>query len=394
MKNRNIAILGCFAIIIVAFSGFTGLVGGFIGTRLGSNTTANSVQDLLTQDVKVVNESSAIVDVAEKASPSVVSIVITQNVPIYEQYRYNPFFDDFQSRKQIGTQEKEVGAGTGFIVTKDGMIITNRHVVDQEDASYTVFLSDGSKQSATVVARDTLLDIAFLDIEGSNYTPLTLGTSSNLKVGQSVIAIGNALGEFSNTVSSGIVSGLSRNIVAGDQNGSSTENLRGVIQTDSSINLGNSGGPLLDIEGNVIGVNVAIASDAENIGFAIPIDVVKDILKSVQDSGKIERPYLGVRYVLNNQNIMKQNKLSVDYGALVIRGATQDQLAVLPGSPADKAGIVENDIILEVNGVKVNSENRLEELIQGYKINSEVTLKVLRKGNEINVKVVLDQVNN
>jgi len=388
MRKRSLAIFGCFGIFIIMFSAVAGITGGYLGYRLSQHTLGQN-----TQNVQVVNEDSAIVSVADKTSASVVSIVISQNVPVYEQYRFNPFQDNGSSNPtQIGTQEQQVGAGSGFIVSSDGLIITNRHVVEQQGASYTVFLSDGTKKPAKVLAVDTLLDIAFMDIDGNNYTPLTIGTSTGLKVGQRVVAIGNALGEFSNTVSTGIISGLSRNIVAGDEAGGQTERLNDVIQTDASINLGNSGGPLLDISGNVIGVNVAIAGNAENIGFAIPIDVVKDVLESVKTTGKIERPFLGVRYVLITDDVQKANNLSVNYGALVSRGATQQDVAVLPGSPADKAGIIENDIILEVDGTKVNSDNRLEEIIQSYKMNSQVTLKILRKGVEQNVTVTLDQV--
>lgn len=387
MKRNSILIFSCFSIILLICSLFTGLAGGYIGSRL-SDSRGNNI---FSNDVQVINEDSAIIEVAEESSPSVVSIVITQDVPIYENYRFNPFSDRFLERRQIGTEEQQVGSGTGFIVSEDGLIITNRHVVDSEDASYTVFFSDGSRKIATVVARDTLLDIAFLDIEGEGYQPLPIGSSSELKVGQRVIAIGNALGEFSNTVSTGIISGLSRNIVAGNQDGSRAERLTDVIQTDASINLGNSGGPLLDIQGNVIGVNVAVAGNAENIGFAIPIDFVKEILDSVVSTGEIQRPYLGVRYVLISEEIQERNNLSVDYGALVSRGNTQADVAVIPGSPADIAGIIENDIILEVDGVRIDDENRLEDLIQSYKIGSTVQLKLLSKGSEKNISVLLDQ---
>lgn len=392
MNKKHLA-LACFSILTICFSGLVGISGGYIGYKLADNKGADNIQELLTQDVKVVNEESAIIDVAEAATPSVVSIVITQDVPIYENYRYNPFDDDwfsFPRRRQIGTEEQQIGAGTGFIVSRDGLIITNRHVVDEDDASYTVIFSDGSKQKATVLARDTLLDIAFLDIEGDNYAPLPLGTSSNLKVGQRVIAIGNSLGEFGNTVSSGIISGLSRSIVAGDRLGGNRELLDDVIQTDASINFGNSGGPLLDIQGNVIGVNVAVAGNAENIGFAIPIDVVKELLQRLQEKGNIDRPILGVRYVLVNENIKEELELEVDYGALLQSGS-KNEPAVLPNSPADIAGLKENDIILEVDGIKINSENPLQNIIQEHEIGDTISIKFLRDGSEQTVSVILNQ---
>lgn len=389
MKNKNLFIFGCFGIILLFCSGFTGLFGGLIGYYIvGNNNTfiRNS------EKIQVVNEESAVIDVANKASASVVSIVITQNVPIYENYRINPFFNDWGdlNRKQIGTEEQEVGAGTGFIVSKDGLIVTNRHVVDQDNVSYTIFLSDGSKKEAKVLAKDTLLDIALLDIDGDNFTALSFGDSDSLKVGQNVIAIGNALGEFSNSVSTGIISGLSRKIVAGDQTGRFSERLNNVIQTDASINLGNSGGPLMDLTGNVIGVNVAIAGDAENIGFAIPSNLVKKLVDNFQKNGKIERPILGVRFINVNESVKKDNNLSVDYGALITSNRA-DQLAIIPGSPAEKAGLKINDIVLEVDSVRIDENLRLNEVIQSKEMGSSVSLKVLRDDREINITVLLDK---
>lgn len=398
MKKSNI-VIGCLFLITITLSPFLGIVGGFIGQRLAQNG-ANNISDITNpQNVEVVKEESAIISVAEESKNSVVSVIITKDVPLYEDYfsdlnSDDPFSDFFNfkqnQQQQIGTEEQQVGAGTGFIITEDGMIITNKHVVEDEDASYTVFFTDGSTKEASVVAKDTLLDIAFLDIEGEGYDPLDLGTSTDLKVGQTVIAIGNALGEFSNSVSAGIISGLSRNIIAQGSTGG-TESLNDVIQTDASINLGNSGGPLLDVKGNVIGVNVAVAQDAENIGFAIPIDVVKDLLSRLQEDGSIERPRLGVRFVLINEQVQEANELDYDYGALISKGQSSSDLAVLPGSPADKAGLVENDIILEVNGTKVTEQNPLNAQIQALKIGDEVTLKVFSKGNEKDVKVKLEK---
>jgi serine protease Do len=378
--------LGCFFVFTVIISGVVGFTGGFLSFRLSDQKGADNIQDILTQDVKVINEDSAVIDVAENSSKSVVSIVITQQVPIYQRYWSNPFLNDELDQE---TKEVETGAGTGFIVSSNGLIITNRHVVEDEDASYTVFLSDGTQKSANVIARDTLLDIAFLDIEGEDYIPLPLGSSSNIKIGQRVISIGNALGLYGNTVSTGIVSGLSRDIEARSQNSFRTERLTDLIQTDASINLGNSGGPLLDIEGNVIGVNVAIAKNAENIGFAIPIDSVKQLLESIQNSGKIERPMLGVRYILVNDNIKKNYELTVDYGALLI--SSTEGRAILNDSPASRAGLKDGDVILKVDGVEINSSNRLEMIIQNYKINDTVKLKILRDNQELEIDVTLDR---
>lgn len=387
-----------FGLFVIVFSCFAGVIGGVVGSRYISNGSLSSAINSITQDVKVTNEESAIIDVADKASPSVVSIVITEEVPVYEDYNYNPYEDNpflrnfsVPQRRQTGTEEQQVGAGTGFIISDAGLIVTNKHVVESEDASYTVIMNDGTKYDAKVLARDTLIDIAFLKIEATGLTPLTLGTSSNLKVGQTVVAIGNALGEFSNSVSSGIISGLKRNITAGDTNGANQEQLNNVIQTDASINLGNSGGPLLNVNGEVIGVNVAVAQDAQNVGFAIPVDVVKDILGRMDEDGKISRPILGVRYLQINEEVQKANNLSVNYGALVQKGSTASAVAVIPGSPADKAGVRENDIILEIDGVKVTTDNGLQAQIASHKLGDQVKLKILRGGQESELTVTLDQ---
>ena len=218
---------------------------------------------------------------------------------------------------------------------------------------------------------------------------MTLGNSDSLEVGQSVIAIGNALGEYRNTVSVGVISGLARSITAGDNSGH-TEVLDHVIQTDAAINPGNSGGPLLDLSGKVIGVNVAIAQDSQSIGFALPVNSIKGAVESVKATGKIVRPYLGVRYIAVNPEIKEKNNLTVDYGVLVKQGATQSDLAVIPGSPADKAGIVENDIILEVDGVKLDENTGLASVIRQKKIGQVIKLKSLHRGEIKNGFVTLE----
>ena len=351
-------------------------------------------------------EESRIIDVVEKASPAVVSIVITKDVPIIEQYyqEFDPFGDDFfndffgpngfrfqiPQQKQNGTEKREVGGGSGFFISSDGYIVTNKHVVEDDKAEYTILTNDGKKYDAEILAKDSALDVAILKVKGSGFPYLSFGDSDRLRSGQTVIAIGNALGEFRNSVSVGVVSGLSRSVTAGDFFGRS-EHLEGVIQTDAAINPGNSGGPLLDIKGNVIGVNVAVSRGAENIGFALTSNAVKSIADSVKEHGEIVRPYLGVRYVQITENLKKKNNLTVDYGVLVSRGETTENLAVIPGSPADKAGIVENDIILEVDGVKLEQGKSLASIIRQKQIGSTVKLKILHKGSEKTVEVKLEK---
>jgi len=354
----------------------------------------------------VVSEESRIIEVVEKANPAVVSIIITKDVPIIEQYyqEFDPFGDDFfndffgnngfkfrvPQQKQNGTEKREVGGGSGFFISSDGYIVTNKHVVDDDKAEYTVLTNDGKKYDAKILAKDSTLDVAILKVKGSGFPYLTFDDSDKLKPGQTVIAIGNALGQFRNSVSVGVVSGLSRSIVAGDMFGKS-EQLEGVIQTDAAINPGNSGGPLLDIAGNVVGVNVAVSRGAENIGFALTSNTVKNIVNSVKQYGEIVRPYLGVRYTQITENLKKKNNLTVDYGVLVSRGETPEDLAVIPGSPADKAGIVENDIILEIDGVKLEQGKSLASIIRQKEIGQTVKLKILHKGSEKVVEVKLEK---
>jgi len=337
----------------------------------------------------------SIPEVVKEASPAVASIIISKYVPIIERYYYNPFGEDspFEVKvpgyRQKGEELKEVGGGTGFIVSSDGFIVTNKHVVLDEEAEYTVLTNDGQKYPALILARDPLQDIAILKINTTGLPTVRLGNSDILEIGQTVIAIGNALGEFRNTVSAGVISGLLRTITA--TGGGITEQLEEVIQTDAAINKGNSGGPLLNLYGEVIGVNTAMAIGAENIGFAIPINKVKKDITDIKISGRIIYPFLGIRYVLINKALAEENNLSVDYGALIIRGDSSNEPAIIPNSVADEAGLQENDIILELNGIKVDQKNTLAKLILKYKPGDGITLKILRGGGEIVVGVILGE---
>ncbi len=365
---------------------------------------SEKVTERILEKQTIFSQESFVVEAVKKSNPAVVSIIISKEVPKYEAYidpnqQQNPFGDLFPGfsfnipqYRQKGTEKKQIGGGSGFFVSSDGLIVTNKHVVDQKDVEYTVFTNDSKKHVARVIARDPVLDIALIKVDppaGGGFPYLSLGNSDTLEIGQSVIAIGNALAEFRNTVSVGVVSGLARSITASSAGGV-TEFLDHVIQTDAAINPGNSGGPLLDLKGKVIGVNVAVAQGSQNIGFALPINSVKGAIESVKSTGKIVRPYLGLRYVAINADMQAKNNLTVDYGVLVKAGANADELAVIPGSPADKAGIVENDIILEIDGVKLDSKTSLVSVIRGKKIGQIIDLKVLSKGVEKNVLVTLE----
>lgn len=381
------------------------VLGLFAWSYLASPTGKTQVANLLDLDSHVAapvvdsaGEHSDVVNVVAAASPAVVSIVITKDVPVIERYFENyqsPFggmFGGLQipQYRQNGTEEKEVGGGSGFLVSDDGYIVTNAHVVSDPEAKYTAFLNDGTKYDAQVVATDEVLDVAVLKVDGNDFGYLEFGDSTQIKAGQSVIAIGNALGEFNNTVSVGVVSGLSRSITAANTSGQS-EQLTNIIQTDAAINPGNSGGPLLDLAGRVIGVNVAASvGTAENIGFALPANAVKNSVDSIREHGRVIRPYLGVRFIPINELVKSQNNLSVDHGALIIRGAN-NELAIIPGSPADKAGLEENDIILKVNDQVVDEQHSLNTILPQFSVGDAVKLRVLHDGQEKDVTVNLEE---
>ena len=339
-----------------------GALGGALFIRYGSDQIPVNRRQV------VVQESSATTDVVKKVSPSVVSITSTSTA--------QSFFG--------GAQTVE-GAGTGMIVSSDGLIMTNKHVVADTAASYSVFTSTGKQYSATVVARDPVNDLAFVRIQAKGLTPVQLGDSSSLVVGQAVVAIGNALGQFQNTATQGIISGLGRPIVAGDSSGSSTENLQDLIQTDAAVNPGNSGGPLVNLEGQVIGMNTAVSSNAQNISFAIPINEIKSQVANVESQGKIITPYLGVRYVPLTKDVAAQNNLPTDQGAYITGDGANP--AIVPGSPADKAGLKDGDIITKVASDAVTNNNSLTALISKHKVGETVTLTIIRSGKTLSLQV-------
>ncbi len=347
--------------------------------------------------VSKIEYEQAIIDTVKSASPSVVSIIISKNLPVYEQQFINPFGDipgfNFQIPQYVqkGTQKQEVGAGSGFIISEDGLVLTNKHVVVDKEAEYTVLTNDGKKYSAKVLALDPVQDLAVVKIKDSQKFPaIKIGDSANIQIGQGAIAIGNALGEFRNTVSVGVISGLGRTISASGEQGGSVETLEDVIQTDAAINLGNSGGPLLNLRGEVIGINTATAQGAQAIGFAIPINIAKRDIDQVVKTNTIVYPFLGVRYILVDDQVKQKYHLSVDYGAYLVKG-NKGESVVVAGSPAEKAGLKEGDVILELNGEKITTGNSMSKIILKYKPGDSVTVKVLRDGKEIILNVILDQ---
>jgi serine protease Do len=337
-------------------------------------------------------ETSPIVELAKKACPAVITIVISKDLPKVEGFFLFPYGGQEFVMPDIkgGKQKTKIGGGSGFIISPDGYVFTCNHVVSDPDADYTVIIDPTKKYPAKILAKDPLIDVAILKIEGKNFPYLECGDSDKVCLGETVVAIGNPLGEFEDTLSSGIISGLSRSITAQGGPMLKTTSLRGLIQTDAAINPGNSGGPLVNIDGKTIGINTAVAAGAQNIGFAIPINYATKVLEEIKKHGKLKRPFLGVRYVILNKEISRTNKLPVDYGAIIVR-ENLGEPAIIKNSPIEKAGLKEYDIILEINGGKITESNALSDVLQKFKIGEELCMKVLRDGKEIKAKTKLEE---
>lgn len=326
-----------------------------------------------------------IIGTIKKIIPSVVSIIISKNL--------TGDTTDLKTTFKTGRKIK-TGGGSGFIVDPSGIILTNRHVVNDAMAEYMVALNNGEKYPAKILAKDQINDIAVLKIDAGKKLPaIQFGDSTNLDLGQTVIAVGNVLGAFKNTVSVGIISGLSREITADSEIEGKITKLQGLIQTDAAINPGNSGGPLADIKGRVIGINAAMVLGAENIGFTLPINAAKKDLADIKKYGKIRQPFLGVRYILLNKELKEKYDFPVDHGALVVSEFLPKGKAVISDSPAGKAGIKESDIILEINKKKLSPKKGLEDILRQFKIGDEIELKALRGKEELNFRIILGEKN-
>jgi len=340
-----------------------------------------------------MKQKSPIVDIAKKICPAVITIVISKDLPKVEGFYLMPYggkgvvLPKFKKGKKESTK---IGGGSGFIISDDGYILTSGHVVSDLEADYTIIIDPENKYQAKVLARDPINDIAILKIKGKKLPYVELGDSTKVELGEDVLAVGNPLGEFHDTLSSGIISGMSRFINARDHITQRSQRLRGLIQTDAAINPGNSGGPLVNMDGQVIGINTAAVIGAQNIGFAIPISYAQKDLEEVKKYGKIRMPFLGVKYVIINKQIAEKNKLPVDYGALVVR-ENLGEPAVIKGAAADRAGIKEFDIILEAKGKKITSENPLSAILQKCQIGETIELKVLRNKKKISLKSTLEE---
>lgn len=341
---------------------------------------------------------SPIVEIAKKVCPAVITVIVSKDLPSAENFYSFPYGDKeymmpkFEKGQKNKSEKTKIGGGSGFIVSENGYVFTSNHVVSDTSADYTVVLDPKHKYPVKVLSRNPINDTAVLKIEGERFPYLEMADSGKIELGEEVIAVGNALGEFTDTLSTGIVSGLSRFITAFGGIENQTQNLRGLIQTDAAINPGNSGGPLINMEGKVIGINTAMIQGAQNIGFAIPINYAKKDLEEVKKYGKIMMPFLGVKYVLVSKDMAQANKLPVNDGAIVVREALGEP-PVIKDSAADKAGVKEWDIILECNGEKITAKNPLANILQKCKIGSPTPLTVLRDGKKISLFVKLEEKN-
>ncbi|OGV95638.1 hypothetical protein A2W24_07115 [Microgenomates group bacterium RBG_16_45_19] len=331
----------------------------------------------------ILNEESAVVGVAERVSPSVVTVAVTTQRQRLPSFFMDPFgmFGNRMMPNESELEPIQQDIGSGFVVDQQqGLIVTNKHVVSSANAKYKVIGNDDKEFEVVRIYRDPVNDLAILKVADASLPAIDLGDSDTLKVGQFVVAIGTALGEFRHTVTTGVVSGLGRGIEAGDGLGGAVEALDNVIQTDAAINPGNSGGPLLNSLGQVIGVNVAIASGSENIGFAIPINVVKQSLANFNETGQFDRPFLGVQYQMISQEAALMNE--VPAGAYVRQ--------VVDGSAAAEAGLEAGDIITKLNGKSLkDAKGGLAEIINSFKINQEVKMDIYRDGKTMELTVML-----
>jgi len=369
-RSRNSKIiLGTIGLVLLCLA--AGMFGSFLYAKY--NKTVTQLAPSYDGNAVVTQEEEDIASVAAKVSPSVVS-VLTKS----------------QSRSSYYGATEQEGAGTGIIISKDGYILTNNHVIDGAN-TVTIVAADGTTyDNVKVVGRDPLNDVAFLKINDVSDLPAAqLGDSKSVRIGQKVVAIGNALGQYQNTVTSGIISGTGRSVTASTDGTAAgdTEELTDLIQTDAAINSGNSGGPLVNMAGQVIGINTAIASDANSVGFVIPISSTKGVIAGVLSSGKVSRAYLGVRYMTITAELVKKYDLSAKQGAYVF--SEGNGAAITAGSPAEAAGVKEKDIITKVNGVDIGAKGSVATLVGEYKPGDTVELTILRDGRTLNLKVTL-----
>ncbi len=384
MKFRTSLILGAVGCILVGgivSAGWLGLNWERINSIIRFSTEKSPVSSTPGDRLKIVSEENVIIDVVDKASPSVVTIGISQSRRVGDIFQLNPFdpFGSFEQSPGGRTQQVEQDIGSGFIMSQDGLIVTNKHVVSVSNAKYKVITKDDKSYEVINIYRDPDNDLAIIKINATGLKPIELGDSDKIKVGQMAIAIGTALGEFRNTVTVGVISGVGRGITAGGPFDGGAEKLDNVIQTDAAINPGNSGGPLLNSMGQVIGVNTAVSADGQGIGFALPINVVKDAVNNFNTTGQFNRPFMGVEYRMVTRQIAVLNE--IPEGAYIMN--------IVDGSPAESSGIQIEDIITKIGEEKVTESNDLARIIGKKKAGEKVSIVVWRNEKEMNLTVTL-----
>lgn len=333
--------------------------------------------------IQLQSEESAVIAAVKKALPSVVTVSIQKTTVSGDTLQFNPFDPFAPFEIQPGKKQTiEQNIGSGFVIAANGVIITNRHVVADTEATYKVITNDHQTYPAQAILRDPLNDLAIIKVSATALPSLTLGNSNNLQLGQMAIAIGTPLGEFQNTVTTGVISGLGRGITAGSPLENYVEKLDNVIQTDAAINAGNSGGPLLNSVGEVVGINTAVSQEGQNIGFAIPASVIKELLDNyLASGGKISRPYLGIRYRILSEETAVMNDLPK--GAYIVE--------VIKDSNAAKAGLVKGDVITKVNGKAITAENDITKIIKESRVGDRLNLEIWHQGKKSNQTVELGE---
>lgn len=373
-RNGGVIALAVVSLLI----GAAGLAFGIIAffTKGQTQTVATASADGYYTGNSVEFEETSIANIVSKVTPAVVSIISETR-----SSGYSYFFGS-------GTSQS---AGTGMIVSSDGYVLTNKHVIEGATKVQVVTDSGDTYDDVDIVGEDPLNDVAYLKINNAkDLATITLGDSKSIAVGQPVLAIGNALGAYQNSVTQGIVSGTGRSVTASDSNGSNSETLTDMIQTDAAINPGNSGGPLVNAAGDVIGINTAVSASANGLGFAIPISATKGMLKRIMEDGKDERAYLGLTYITVTAEVAKEAKLSVTHGAYIYNNSSRSGEAIVKNGPADKAGIKTGDVITKVANVEVGRAGSISTLIGEYKVGDTVQLTYIRDGKEATTNVTLE----
>jgi len=384
MKMRNALIIAAAVFLLIGgtvSAGWLGLNWNKVDQMFRLPKSAGSSFTLPSERLKVVEEENVITDVVDRVSSSVVTVGISQTRRGgADMFQFNPFDPNGPSESVPGrgaTIDQDIGSG--FVISGDGLIVTNKHVVSVPNAKYRVITKDNKSYDVVKIYRDPDNDLAIVKINATGLTPVEMGDSDKIKVGQKAIAIGTALGEFRNTVTVGVISGVGRGITAGSPFEGSAEKLDNVIQTDAAINPGNSGGPLLNSAGQVVGVNTAVSSEGQGIGFALPINTVKDAVNNFNTTGQFNRPFMGVEYRMISRQVAVLNE--IPEGAYI--------MAVVEGSPAAKSGVTAEDIITKINGDRLTTSNDLAKIIGKKKAGDIVTLTVWRDGNEKTLTVTL-----